>query len=59
MLCQTSKIVAMRIFIFILFLLVLLGCSKSDDYIGTYVRKHRYGIESVTLCLIGALYELR
>lgn len=31
MLCQTSKIVAMRIFIFILFLLVLLGCSQSDD----------------------------
>ena len=49
MLCQTSKIIAMRIFIFILFLLVLLGCSKSDDYIGTYVRKHKYGIESVTL----------
>lgn len=49
MLCQTSKIIAMRIFIFILFLLVLLGCSQSDDYIGTYVRKHKYGSETVII----------
>lgn len=39
----------MRIFVFILFLLVLLGCSKSDDYVGTYRCKHRYGEETITL----------
>jgi len=39
----------MRTFIIFSILLVLLGCSQSDDYIGTYVRKHKYGSESVTL----------
>ena len=39
----------MKIFIMSLFLLVMLGCSQDDDYIGTYARKHKQGFESVTL----------